>query len=91
MLSIRSTIVASLNNAAPDYAGIRENIGRYLHLLQNFYSNTNWVELYPDDLILNTDLGRLFFFIVCNGVKNKHAPEFKSIRLHFCNYIRTLR
>ena len=63
MLSIRSTIVASLNNEAPDYVGIRENIGRYLHLLQDFYSNTNWVELYPDDL--NTDLGRSSMCLVC--------------------------
>ena len=63
MVSIRDTILKSLNTEAPDYVGIRENIGRYLHLLHSFYSNTNWVELYPKEI--NPDLGTFssLFFI----------------------------
>ena len=61
MLTLRNTILASLNSDTPDYSGIRENIGQYLHLLQSFYSNTIWVELYPEEI--NSDLGKVFLFV----------------------------
>ncbi|KAK3105201.1 hypothetical protein FSP39_019627 [Pinctada imbricata] len=45
MQSLRSQIIQELLLAEPDYVVVRERIGQYLHLLQMFYSNTNWIEV----------------------------------------------
>jgi hypothetical protein len=45
MQTLRDTVIQILNSTAPNYDAAREVIGQYLHLLQMFYSNTNWVEL----------------------------------------------
>lgn len=45
MQTLRDTALQILNSSSPNYDAAREVIGQYLHLLQMFYSNTNWVEL----------------------------------------------
>lgn len=45
MQTLRDTAIQILNSSAPNYDAAREVIGQYLHLLQMFYSNTNWIEL----------------------------------------------
>ncbi|KAL4228607.1 Von Willebrand factor A [Mactra antiquata] len=45
MQNLRDTVIQILNNTAPNYDAAREVVGQYLHLLQMFYSNTNWVEM----------------------------------------------
>ncbi|XP_053372636.1 von Willebrand factor A domain-containing protein 7-like [Mercenaria mercenaria] len=45
MQTLRDTVIQILNNTAPNYDAAREVIGQYLHLLQMFYSNSNWIEL----------------------------------------------
>ncbi|XP_070537056.1 von Willebrand factor A domain-containing protein 7-like [Ptychodera flava] len=41
----RDTIISYLQKSEPDYSTARTLIGEYLHILQDFYSNTNWVEM----------------------------------------------
>ncbi|KAK3607797.1 hypothetical protein CHS0354_031297 [Potamilus streckersoni] len=45
MQTLRDTLIQILNSSSPSYDAARELIGQYLHLLQMFYSNTNWVEM----------------------------------------------
>ncbi|KAL3836670.1 hypothetical protein ACJMK2_022092 [Sinanodonta woodiana] len=45
MQTLRDTLIQILNSTSPSYDAARELIGQYLHLLQMFYSNTNWVEM----------------------------------------------
>ncbi|WAR05598.1 VWA7-like protein [Mya arenaria] len=45
MQTLRDTLLSILNNTNPNYDAARELVGQYLHLLQMFYSNTNWVEI----------------------------------------------
>ena len=45
MQALRDKVISILNNTNPNYDAAREVVGQYLHLLQMFYSNTNWVEL----------------------------------------------
>ncbi|XP_055997711.1 von Willebrand factor A domain-containing protein 7-like [Ostrea edulis] len=42
LLSVRSSAFDALNVSQPNYATARNMIGQYLHVLQDFYSNTNW-------------------------------------------------
>ncbi|VDI37493.1 Hypothetical predicted protein, partial [Mytilus galloprovincialis] len=41
---IRTQLLLELNKPNPDYELSRQLIGQCLHLLQMFYSNTNWIE-----------------------------------------------
>ncbi|XP_076091880.1 von Willebrand factor A domain-containing protein 7-like [Mytilus galloprovincialis] len=41
---IRTQLLSELNKPNPDYELSRQLIGQCLHLLQMFYSNTNWIE-----------------------------------------------
>ncbi|XP_052253774.1 von Willebrand factor A domain-containing protein 7-like isoform X2 [Dreissena polymorpha] len=45
MQTLRDTLLNTLNSSNPNFDAARELIGQYLHLLQMFYSNTNWVEM----------------------------------------------
>ncbi|XP_061182850.1 von Willebrand factor A domain-containing protein 7-like [Saccostrea echinata] len=42
LLNLRSSAFDALNVSQPNYATARNMIGQYLHVLQDFYSNTNW-------------------------------------------------
>ena len=44
MQDIRAKLLAELRKADPDYELSREYVGQFLHILQMFYSNTNWIE-----------------------------------------------
>ena len=50
MQLLRETAIGILNSTSPNYDAAREVIGQYLHLLQMFYSNTNWVEMNADKI-----------------------------------------
>ncbi|XP_077993188.1 von Willebrand factor A domain-containing protein 7-like [Glandiceps talaboti] len=41
----RKAVIRQLKESGPDYAATRYLTGDYLHSLQDFYSNTNWVEM----------------------------------------------
>ncbi|XP_076091883.1 uncharacterized protein LOC143063560 isoform X3 [Mytilus galloprovincialis] len=41
---IRTQLLSELNKPNPDYELSRQLIGQFLHILQMFYSNTNWIE-----------------------------------------------
>ncbi|XP_063420891.1 von Willebrand factor A domain-containing protein 7-like [Mytilus trossulus] len=41
---IRTQLLLELNKPNPDYELSRQLIGQFLHILQMFYSNTNWIE-----------------------------------------------
>lgn len=45
MQTLRDTAIQVLNNSVPNYDAAREVVGQFLHLLQMFYSNTNWIEM----------------------------------------------
>ncbi|XP_071103193.1 von Willebrand factor A domain-containing protein 7-like [Haliotis cracherodii] len=45
ILSLRGTVIFILNQTMPDYKAARDLIGQFLHIVQMFYSNTNWPEL----------------------------------------------
>ena len=45
MQLLRESVIGILNSSSPNYDAAREVIGQYLHMLQMFYSNTNWVEM----------------------------------------------
>ncbi|XP_070536664.1 von Willebrand factor A domain-containing protein 7-like isoform X2 [Ptychodera flava] len=41
----RRTIIKQLKKPETDFKTVRTLIGEYLHIVQDFYSNTNWVEM----------------------------------------------
>ncbi|XP_067687797.1 von Willebrand factor A domain-containing protein 7-like [Haliotis asinina] len=43
--SLRAKTIFILNQTRPDYSAARDLIGQFLHIVQMFYSNTNWPEL----------------------------------------------
>ncbi|XP_062605380.1 von Willebrand factor A domain-containing protein 7-like [Saccostrea cucullata] len=45
LLNLRSSAFDALNVSQPNYATARNMIGQYLHVLQDFYSNTNWKKI----------------------------------------------
>lgn len=45
MQTLRDTAIQILNHSAPNFDAAREVVGQFLHLLQMFYSNTNWIEM----------------------------------------------
>lgn len=45
MISIRELILGMLKRDNPNLDAVKELIGQFLHMLQMFYSNTNWVEM----------------------------------------------
>jgi hypothetical protein len=55
LLKLRSSAFDALNVSQPNYATARTMIGQYLHVLQDFYSNTNWNKIDPSNYY--TDLG----------------------------------
>ncbi|KAJ8306798.1 hypothetical protein KUTeg_014882 [Tegillarca granosa] len=57
MQTLRDRLLFILNSSSPDYETAREVIGQYLHILQMFYSNTNW-----DRVIWREHLQRLRYF-----------------------------
>ena len=61
MVSFRNTTLSGLGNTSPDYTAIRKEVGKYLHLLQTFYSNTNYVEMQQEQTSMtpHPNLGRL--------------------------------
>ncbi|XP_072047411.1 von Willebrand factor A domain-containing protein 7-like [Amphiura filiformis] len=44
MISIRTSLLAALASDMPMFSSARTSIGQFLHMLQSFYSNTNWIE-----------------------------------------------
>ncbi|CAH1274702.1 VWA7 [Branchiostoma lanceolatum] len=62
LISLRSSILSVLRADTTNFQTARAMIGEYLHLLQDFYSNTNWVELEGDipyeDLATTTNTGK---------------------------------
>ncbi|XP_061188708.1 uncharacterized protein LOC133196872 [Saccostrea echinata] len=44
--SLRDNIVHQSQTANPNWDAVRDLIGQYLFTLQEFYSNTNWVEMF---------------------------------------------
>eukprot|EP00105_Crassostrea_gigas_P030488 XP_011452806.1 PREDICTED: von Willebrand factor A domain-containing protein 7 isoform X2 [Crassostrea gigas] len=55
LLRLRSEAFDALNVSQPNYATARHVIGQYLHVLQDFYSNTNWNKINPSSYY--SDLG----------------------------------
>ncbi|XP_078665591.1 von Willebrand factor A domain-containing protein 7-like [Branchiostoma floridae x Branchiostoma belcheri] len=45
LITQRNSILEILSGTRPNFEAARAMIGVYLHILQDFYSNTNWVEL----------------------------------------------
>ncbi|XP_078665605.1 von Willebrand factor A domain-containing protein 7-like [Branchiostoma floridae x Branchiostoma belcheri] len=45
LITQRNSILEILSGTRPNFEAVRAMIGVYLHILQDFYSNTNWVEL----------------------------------------------
>ncbi|CAH1248692.1 VWA7 [Branchiostoma lanceolatum] len=45
LITQRNSILGVLSATPPNFEAARSMIGIYLHILQDFYSNTNWVEL----------------------------------------------
>ncbi|XP_071103361.1 von Willebrand factor A domain-containing protein 7-like [Haliotis cracherodii] len=45
MMLLREASVNELYKPTPDYAVARDLIGQFLHIVQMFYSNTNWPEM----------------------------------------------
>ena len=60
MQTLRDTAIQILNNTSPNYDAAREVVGQLLHLLQMFYSNTNWIEMSGGGVIYQP-LGRVGF------------------------------
>lgn len=48
--SLRKSMI-DLAQSRPDIDILRERVGQCLYTLQQFYSNTNWVELHGDTII----------------------------------------
>ena len=59
MLRLRSDAFDALNVSQPNFATARNMIGQYLHVLQDFYSNTNWNEV--NATTYYSDLGKVYF------------------------------
>ena len=55
LLISRQNLITSLKTSSPAFDSIRYTLGRMIHTLQDFYSNTNWVELGND--IINPNVG----------------------------------
>lgn len=68
MLRLRSEAFDALNVSQPNYATARHVIGQYLHVLQDFYSNTNWNKINPSSYY--SDLGNVFYDSFFSLVKN---------------------
>ncbi|XP_019616853.1 PREDICTED: von Willebrand factor A domain-containing protein 7-like [Branchiostoma belcheri] len=45
LITQRNSILEILSGTRPNFEAARAMIGVYLHILQDFYSNTNWIEL----------------------------------------------
>eukprot|EP00106_Octopus_bimaculoides_P023020 XP_014790462.1 PREDICTED: von Willebrand factor A domain-containing protein 7-like [Octopus bimaculoides] len=54
LLILKNTLLASLKYSSV-YSSLRVYVAQALHLLQSFYSNTNWVEMHGD--AVSEDLG----------------------------------
>ncbi|CAI9729749.1 Hypothetical predicted protein [Octopus vulgaris] len=54
LLILKNTLLASLKYSSV-YSSLRVYVAQALHLLQSFYSNTNWVEMHGD--AISEDLG----------------------------------
>ncbi|XP_069122433.1 uncharacterized protein [Argopecten irradians] len=48
---LRDSLLQVLGASTPSYERARELVGQYLHIIQSFYSNTNWVELHSNGAI----------------------------------------
>lgn len=83
MLRLRSEAFDALNVSQPNYATARHVIGQYLHVLQDFYSNTNWNKINPSSYY--SDLGNVFydsFFFSCKEREDEVILIFLSC-IHF--------
>ena len=56
---LKEKLISTTQKPDCDSGTAREYMGQYLHLLQMFYSNTNWVELHGGTIC--RDLGMLQF------------------------------
>ncbi|XP_077993878.1 von Willebrand factor A domain-containing protein 7-like [Glandiceps talaboti] len=56
LVRIREDILKELRKEHPNYSDARVWTGQYLHTLQDFYSNTNWIEM--KGTVPYEDLGR---------------------------------
>ena len=50
LITFRSCVVTLSTKNNPDYDDAREHAGRLLHTLQDFYSHTNWIENWVDEV-----------------------------------------
>eukprot|EP00105_Crassostrea_gigas_P002672 XP_011415273.1 PREDICTED: uncharacterized protein LOC105319429 [Crassostrea gigas] len=55
--TLRDKIIHQSQTANPNWDAVRDLIGQYLFTLQEFYSNTNWVEMFGDRVC--RELGQL--------------------------------
>lgn len=55
--SLRDNIIYHSQAADPNWYAVRELIGQYLFTMQEFYSSTNWVEMFGDKVC--QELGNL--------------------------------
>ncbi|OWF51464.1 von Willebrand factor A domain-containing protein 7 [Mizuhopecten yessoensis] len=53
---LRDNLLQVLGAVSPSYERARELVGQYFHIIQSFYSNTNWVEL-QNNADIYSDLG----------------------------------
>lgn len=60
--SLRRTIQVLARTSTPSIELIREKIGHALYTLQEFYSNTNWVETHGDTVYEEFGMGLFLFF-----------------------------
>ena len=66
MQSLRDNIVNQSQSTDPNWNTLRDLIGQYLFTLQEFYSNTNWVEMFGDRVCVELGQYRLVlnFYLV---------------------------
>ena len=63
MQLLRESVFGILNSSSPNYDAAREIIGQYLHMLQMFYSNSNWVEMNGNKIHEPLGNVKLFLFL----------------------------
>ncbi len=55
IIDVKNTVIGFLKNSPPDGEKARQEVGRALHTLQDFYAHSNWVEI--GNTGANLDLG----------------------------------
>ncbi|GAB1599828.1 von Willebrand factor A domain-containing protein 7-like isoform X1 [Argonauta hians] len=62
LLILKNTLLASLKYASV-YSSLRVYVAQALHILQSFYSNTNWVEMHGDAVSEDLGMGDREFYV----------------------------